>query len=86
VLSRECSVIEEGLMLHHTFWEWDIIVFAPSTERVEEEDGVLVSCSLELNTCIFQEEAVTVVEGVTDLEGIASIGLLCCDGIGDFLG
>jgi hypothetical protein len=73
-------------MLVHAFLEWDIIVFAPSTEGVEEEDGVLESLLLELSTGVLEEEAVTIMEGVADLEGVASISFLGNDSFLDLLG
>jgi hypothetical protein len=73
-------------MLVHAFLEWDIIVLAPSTEGVEEEDGVLVSLLLELDASVLEEEAVTVMEGVTNLEGVAGIGVLGCNSFVDLLG
>jgi len=73
-------------VLVHSFLEWDIIVFAPSSEGVEEEDGVLVSLLLELNAGVLEEEAVTIMEGVADLEGVASIGLFGLNSFLDFLG
>jgi len=73
-------------VLVHSFLEWDIIVFAPSTEGVEEEDGVLVSLLLELSAGVLEEEAVTIMEGVADLEGVASIGLFGLNSFLDLLG
>jgi len=62
------AVIKESLMLLHASGKRDIIILAPAAERVEEEDGVSVASLNELLTCIFEEEHVTVVKGVTDLE------------------
>jgi len=86
VFSREGSIINQSLMLVHAFLEWDIIIFAPSTEGVEEEDGVLVSLLLELRTGVLEEEAVTIMEGVADLEGVAGISLLGNNSFFDLLG
>ena len=38
----------------------DIIILAPSTEGVEEEDGVLVSLFEELFTGVLEEEAMSI--------------------------
>lgn len=73
-------------MLVHALLEWHIVVLAPSTEGVEEEHGVLVSLLLELDTGVLEEEAVTIMEGVADLEGVASIGLLGLNSFLDLLG
>lgn len=67
------SVIKESLMLLHSDISGDIIILNPSTKRVEKEDGVLVSSLDELFSGVLKEEAVTVVEGVSNLEGIDSI-------------
>ena len=48
VLSSEGAFVEEGLMLVHAGVSWYIIVLGPSTERVEEKNGVLVSFLEEL--------------------------------------
>ena len=45
----------------------------PSTERVEEEDGVLKALLQELFSGVLEEENVTVVERVSNLEGVESI-------------
>ena len=39
----QSAVIEQGLMLLHSSVKWDIIVFAPSTKRVQEKNWVFVS-------------------------------------------
>lgn len=63
-------------MLGHSGVEWDIIVLAPSTEWVEEEDWVLVAELKELFSSVLKEEDVSIMEGVSDLECVASIGIL----------
>lgn len=85
VIGGEGAVINESLMLVHTFFEWHVIVFAPSTEGVEEEDGVLVPLLHELFSGVLEEEAVTIVERVANLEGVASIGTFGNDGFFNFL-
>jgi len=67
------TIIHKGLMLVHAGLERDVVILAPATERVEEEDGVLVASLDELLTGILEEEHVTVMEGVADLEAEDSI-------------
>ena len=78
VLGVDCTFIEKSLVLLHSPGERNIVVLAPSAERVEEKDWVLVSLLDELFTGILKEEDVTIVERVSDLEsvdGISSLGL-----------
>jgi hypothetical protein len=86
VILVDGTVINESLMLGHSGSKRDIIIFAPSTEGVEEEDGVLVALGNEVKSGLLEEEAMSVMEGVSDLEGEDGIGT---HGIGfalDFLG
>jgi len=71
--SVDGAIVPKSLMLGHARAERYIIILAPSAEGVEEEHGVLVSLLDQLFTGIGQEEAVTVVEGVADLEGVDGI-------------
>jgi hypothetical protein len=73
VLSVDGTIVPEGLMLSHAGAERYIVILAPSTEGVKEEHGVLVSLLDELFTGVSQEKAVTIVEGVADLEGVYGI-------------
>lgn len=66
-------------MLGHSGVEWDIIVLAPSAEWVEEEDWVLVAELEELLSSVLKEEDVSIMKGVSDLECVASIGILSFD-------
>ena len=79
VIWVEGSVVQEGLMLSHTVGEGNIVVLAPSTKRVKKEDWVAVSLADELFTGILKEKNVTIVEWVTDLEGVDNIGILLGD-------
>jgi len=63
------AVVNEGLVLLHAGSERDIVILAPSSERVEEQDGVLVSLSDEVKSGLLEEKAMSIVEGVADLEG-----------------
>ena len=63
-------------MLGHTVSEGDVIILAPATERVEKEDGIAVALSDELLTSVLEEEDVSIMEWVSDLEGVDDIGIL----------
>jgi len=70
-------------MLIHTWLEWDIVVLAPSTKWVKQKDWVLVSTLDKLFTSILEEEHVTIVEWVADLEAIDSISTTGLNLFGD---
>ena len=63
-------------MLLHSCVKWCIIFFGPSTERMEEKNGVLVTFLEELFSGVIEEENVAIVKGISDLEGIDNIGIL----------
>jgi hypothetical protein len=86
VLRVEGTVVKEGLVLEHAGVERHVVVLAPSTEGVEEEDGVLVALLEELLTGVLEEEHVAVVEGVAHLEGVHGIGTTGLDLVGDLGG
>lgn len=80
VLGVESTIIKQSLVLHHAFFKWDIIILAPATERMEEEDRVFVTLLEELLASVFKEENVAIVERITHLEsvhGISILGLNC---------
>jgi len=79
VLSWEGTIVNKGLMLLHTGVEWHIVILAPATEWVEEEDWVGVTSLLELLTGVLEEENVTIVEWVSNLESVNSIGTSLLD-------
>ena len=56
----EGTVINEGLMLLDSGAERDIVILAPSTEGVEEEDRVLVALSDEIESGLLEEEAMSI--------------------------
>lgn len=86
VLAWEGSILDEGGVLSHSVVEWDIIVLAPSTEWVKEEDWVLVSELDELLSGVLKEEDVSIVEWVSNLEGVDGVGSLLLSGLLDLLG
>ena len=63
-------------MLGHTVSKRDVIILAPATERVEKEDRIAVALSDELLTSVLEEEDVSIVEWVSDLEGVDDVGIL----------
>lgn len=73
VFSGEGTIINKGLVLIHTGVKRNIIIFAPATERVEEKNWVLVSSLDQLFTGVLEQEAVTIMEGITDLEAVDSV-------------
>jgi hypothetical protein len=73
-------------MLEHAVLERDVIILAPATKRVKQEDGVLVTLLDKLFTGILEQEAVTIMEGVADLEGVDGIGTLSLDLLGNLRG
>jgi len=75
VLLGEGFVVDESLVLVNSGGERNIIILAPSTEGMEEEDGVLVALSHELLTGVGEEEAMSVMEGVSHLEGVDGISV-----------
>lgn len=83
MLGVDGAIVKESLMLEHAVLERDIIILAPATKRVKQEDGVLVALLDELFTGILEQEAVTIMEGVANLEGVDGIGTLSLDLIGN---
>jgi len=79
VVGRKGGVIDESLVLLHTGVKRNIVVLAPATERVQKKDGVLVAELEELLTGILKKEDVTVVERVSNLEGVDGVGFLGLD-------
>ena len=73
-------------MLVHTGIKGNIVILAPSTEWVKEKDWVFVSLLEELFTGIFEKEHVSVVEWVTNLEGVDGISTAGLDLFADFMG
>ena len=86
VLGVESAIVEEGLVLLHAVVKGDIVVLAPATERVEEEDGVLVALLEELNAGVLEEKDVSIMERVAHLESVNGISVLLLDGSLDLLG
>jgi hypothetical protein len=72
---REGAVVNESLMLLHSGSEGDIVILAPSTERVKEKDRVLVALFEEVLSGLLKHEAMSVVERVSHLEGKYSVGI-----------
>lgn len=60
-------------MLLYSRWERHIVFLLPSTERVQEKDGVLVAQLEELLSGVLEEEHVSVVEGISHLESVEGV-------------
>jgi hypothetical protein len=72
-------------VLLHSGVEWDVVVFAPSSEGVEQKDGVLVALFQQLLSGVFQKQNVTIVKGISNLESIYSISIFGFDLSADLL-
>jgi len=72
---REGAVVNESLMLLHSGSEGDIVILAPSTERVKEKDRVFVALSEEVLSGLLKHEAMSIMERVSHLEGKDSVGI-----------
>ena len=72
-------------MLSHSVVEWDIIILHPTTKWMEEEDWVLVSLLDELLSGVLQQEAMTIMEWVSNLEGVDGISSSLFSNIVDLL-
>ena len=66
-------------MLGHTVSERNVIILTPATEGVKEEDGIAIALGDELLTSVLEEEDMSIVEWVSDLEGIDDISVLFND-------
>ena len=60
-------------MLCHASIQWHIVVLAPATERMEQQDRIPVAKCEKLFTGIVEEKHMAVVEWVSDLECIHCI-------------
>lgn len=82
----EGAIIDQSLMLEHAGIKGNVIILAPATEGVQEEDGVLVTLLHKLLTGVLEEEDVSVVERVADLEAVDGISTACGDLLNNFSG
>ena len=73
-------------MLSHSNIKRCIIILSPSTEWVQQENWVLVSEFQELLSGVLEEENVTVVEWVSNLESVNGISISFLDLLVDFHG
>lgn len=85
MLWDQSSVIEKGLMLSHSVVERDIIILHPTSERMEQEDWVLVTLLHKLLSSILQQEAMTIVEWVSNLECVNGISSSLLSDVSDLL-
>ena len=69
----QCSIVKKSLMLSHSEVEWNIIIFHPSTKWMQQEEWVLVTSSNELLSGVLKQEAMAIVEWVSDLESVNCI-------------
>ncbi len=73
-------------MLVHARTKRYIVVLAPSTKRMEEQNWVFETQLDELLTGVLEEEDVSVVERVANLEAVDGISTACGDLLNDFSG
>jgi len=73
VLSWQGAIIDQSLMLLHTGVQWDVVILAPATKWVKQQDWVLVTSLHELLTGILKQKDVTIVQWVSDLEAVHGI-------------
>jgi len=71
-------------MLSHSVIQGYVIIFAPATKWMKQEKGILKALGQELLTSIFKHENMTVVEWVSNLEGVDSISISLSDRLVDF--
>lgn len=76
MISIEDSFFDEGLVLLHSNVKRNIIIFGPSSTRVEKENGILVTSLDQLVSSGVQEHDMTIMEGVSELEAIDDISVL----------
>ena len=62
-------------MLCHTSIQWDIVILAPATERMEQQDWISVAKCEKFFAGVVEEKHMAIVEWVSDLEGINSISV-----------
>jgi len=80
------AIVKESLMLSHTVSKRNIVILAPSAKRVQKKDRVLEALLEELLTGVLEQENVTIMEGVANLESVNGISVLGLDHFGDFEG
>jgi len=86
VIGVDGAIVEKSLVLLHAIIKGYIVVLAPATEGVEKKDGVLVALLEELLTRILEEENVTIVERVANLEGVHGVSTTGLNLVGDLGG
>ncbi len=60
-------------MLVDAYWEWDIVILGPATERVEQEDWILPSILDQAAVGILHQQGVAVMDWVAKLERVNGI-------------
>ncbi len=72
----EGAVIKQSLVLVHAHICWNVVVFAPSTKRMEKQNWVFETQLDELLTGVLQQENVSIVERISHLEGVNCVSAL----------
>ena len=73
-------------MLSHSVVQWHIIVFAPASQGVQQENGILVSLGQQLFSCVLEHNDMTIVKWVSHLECVHCISISLEYGFFDFFG
>lgn len=73
MLRVQSSIFKKSVVLLHSLESWHIIVLNPAAERVQQENGILVTLSDKLLTSVLKQENMPIVKRVTNLESVNSI-------------
>lgn len=76
MLGVEGAIIEQSLVLVHAHICGNVVVFAPSTKRMEKKNWVFETQLDELLTGVLQQENVSIVERISHLEGVNCVSAL----------
>ncbi len=76
MLRVEGAIIEQSLMLVHAHICGNVIVLAPSTKRMEEQNWVFETQLDELLTGVLEQEDVSIVKRISHLEGVNCVSAL----------
>lgn len=85
VVRNECAIVKQRLMLSHSVVQWNIVILAPSAERMKQQNRVLVPLGKQLLTRIIEHKHMTVMQWISHLEGIDCISIPVFDCFVDLL-
>lgn len=67
------AIVEQSLVLSHSVVKRDIIVLHPATKRMEQKKWVFVSFLDQLVSAVLEQQAMAVMQRVSNLECVNSI-------------